>query len=75
MQRGKNRPGAGKVFESFCKKHIGFFKLYSYVEGKNIGVWFDEERINTLEENGEILITVLSAMVQWESRNISENIK
>lgn len=49
--------------------------MYSYVEGKNIGVWFDEERINTLEENGEILITVLSAMVQWESRNISENIK
>ena len=34
LQRRKNRPGAGKVFESFCEKHIGFFKVYSYVEGK-----------------------------------------
>ena len=42
---------------------------------RNIGVWFDEERINTLEENGEMLITVLSAMAQEESRNISENVK
>ena len=42
---------------------------------RNIGVWFDEEGINTLEENGEMLITVLSAMAQEESRNISENVK
>lgn len=32
--RGKSRPDTGKVFESFCEKHIRFFKVYSYVEGK-----------------------------------------
>jgi len=36
---------------------------------------FEEERINTLEISGEIMLTVLSAMAQQESENISSHVK
>lgn len=35
----------------------------------------EEERINTLEISGEIMLTVLSAMAQQESENISSHVK
>lgn len=35
----------------------------------------EEERINTLEISGKIMLTVLSAMAQQESENISSHVK
>ena len=37
-------------------------------------IYFEEERINTLEISGEIMLTVLSAMAQQESENISSHV-
>ncbi|WMM26972.1 hypothetical protein RBU61_06725 [Tissierella sp. MB52-C2] len=35
-------------------------------------MFFEKEGVNTLESNGELLITILSSQAQEESRNLSE---
>lgn len=51
--------------------------LNSIRELKEIGisVYFENENIDTLSPGGEVLITILAAMAEQESRTISTNIK
>ena len=44
---------------------------------KEIGgaVYFEKEKINTLTEKGEMLLTVLASVAQGESENISSNVQ
>ena len=42
---------------------------------KGIGVYFEEQNINTLDSTGELMLTILSSLAQDESRNISENVR
>ena len=42
---------------------------------KGITIYFEEENINTLELSGEVMLTVMSAMAQQESENISSHVK
>jgi len=41
----------------------------------NVAVFFENENINTLEISGEILLTILAALAQDGSRQISENVR
>ena len=40
-----------------------------------VGIYFEKENINTLDAAGELILTILSALAQDESRSISENIR
>lgn len=40
-----------------------------------VGVYFEKENIDTLDASGELILTILSALAQDESRSISENIR
>ena len=40
-----------------------------------IAVYFEREKINSLAEDGELMLTLLASFAQEESRSISENIK
>lgn len=40
-----------------------------------VGIYFEKEKINTLEPQSELLLTILSSLAQEEARSISENIK
>lgn len=40
-----------------------------------IGIYFEKENIDTLDASSELLLTILSALAQEESRSISENIR
>ena len=40
-----------------------------------VGILFEKENLNTLDAAGELLLTILSALAQEESRTISENIR
>lgn len=64
-----------KSLSRFARNTLDSLNCIRMLKERNIGVWFDEERINTLDQSGEMLITVLSALSQEESRNISENVK
>ena len=40
-----------------------------------VGVYFEKENIDTLDAKGELILTILSALAQDESRSISDNIR
>ena len=40
-----------------------------------VGVYFEKENIDTLDVKSELILTILSAMAQDESRSISDNIR
>lgn len=40
-----------------------------------VGVYFEKEHIDTLDAKGELILTILSALAQDESRSISDNIR
>ena len=40
-----------------------------------MGVFFEKENIDTLDATGELILTILSALAQDESRSISDNIR
>lgn len=40
-----------------------------------VGVYFEKENIDTLDSQGELILTIMSALAQDESRSISENVK
>lgn len=42
---------------------------------RNIAVYFEDEKINTLTMDGELLLVVLSSVAQQEVENISANVK
>ena len=41
----------------------------------NVEIFFEEENIRTLSMDGELLLTILSSVVQQEVQNISEHVK
>jgi DNA invertase Pin-like site-specific DNA recombinase len=45
------------------------------LRAKNIGIYFEKEGINTLDANGEVLLTILSSLAQQESESLSQNVK
>ena len=57
-----------KSLSRFARNTIDSLNCIRMLKERNIGVWFDEERINTLDQSGEMLITVLSALAQeiWQ---------
>ena len=40
-----------------------------------VGIYFEKENIDTLDAKGELILTILSALAQDESRSISDNIR
>lgn len=40
-----------------------------------MGIYFEKENIDTLDATGELILTILSALAQDESRSISDNIR
>lgn len=51
-----------KSLSRFARNTLDSLNCIRMLKERNIGVWFDEERINTLDQSGEMLITVLSAL-------------
>ncbi|MGO1368502.1 recombinase family protein [Senegalia sp. (in: firmicutes)] len=52
-----------------CLSHIRMLKELG------IGIYFQKENIDTLDSQGEMLITLISSLAQEESHSISENTK
>ena len=63
-----------KSISRFGRNTVDNLKSVRLLKEKGIAIYFEEERINTLEISGEIMLTVLSAMAQQESENISSHV-
>lgn len=64
-----------KSISCFARNTLDTLKYVRMLKEKNIAVYFEDEKINTLTMDGELLLVVLSSVAQQEVENISANVK
>lgn len=64
-----------KSISRFARNTLDTLKYVRLLKEKNVAVYFEEEKINTLTMDGELLLVILSSVAQQEVENISENVK
>lgn len=64
-----------KSITRFARNTVDSIRAIRELGSLGIGIYFEKERINTLSEKSEQLLTILSAIAQGESENISTNIR
>lgn len=64
-----------KSISRFARNTLDTLKYVRMLKEKNIAVYFEDEKINTLTMDGELLLVVLSSVAQQEVENISDNVK
>ena len=64
-----------KSISRFARNTLDTLKYVRMLKERNIAVFFEDEKINTLSMDGELLLVVLSSVAQQEVENISNNVK
>jgi len=64
-----------KSISRFARNTLDTLKYVRMLKEKDIAVYFEDEKINTLSMDGELLLVVLSSVAQQEVENISNNVK
>lgn len=63
-----------KSISKFARNTLDTLKYVRMLKEKNVAILFEEENINTGSGQGELVLTLLSAMAQQESENISSHV-
>ena len=64
-----------KSISRFARNTVDLLKTVRHLKELGIEVRFEKENINSLSEEGELMLTILASFAQEESRSISENVK
>ena len=64
-----------KSLSRFARNTVDTLNTIRKLKITGVGVYFEKEDINTLDNKGEFLITLMSSLAEEESRSISENVK
>jgi len=64
-----------KAISRFSRNTVTTLTCVRELKELGVAVFFEEENINSLSENGELMLTVLSAFAQEQSYNVSEDCK
>ena len=64
-----------KSIQRFARNTVDLLKTVRHLKDIGVEVRFEKENINSLSGDGELLLTILAAFAQEESRSISENIR
>ncbi len=64
-----------KSISRFARNTVDCLNYMRALRELGIAIIFEEQNINTLENDSELLITMLGAVAQGESESISENVK
>ena len=73
-RRGKIDMILTKSVSRFARNTVDSIVTIRELKAIGVAVYFETERINTLESQGEMLIAVLSSQAQEESHSISTNV-
>ena len=73
-RRGKIDMILSKSVSRFARNTVDSIVTIRELKAIGVAVYFETERINTLESQGEMLIAVLSSQAQEESHSISTNV-
>ena len=63
-----------KSLSRFARNTVDTLNVVRRLKELGIKVRFEKERINSLADEGELLITIMSSLAQEESRSTSENV-
>lgn len=72
-REGKKDMIITKSISRFARNTLDCLNYVRELKELGIGIIFEKENINILDAKGEVLLTILSSLVQDESRSISEN--
>lgn len=64
-----------KSISRFARNTVDALNYIRELKDMGISIYFESENIDTLTPGGEVLITILAAMAEQESRTMSTNIK
>lgn len=64
-----------KSISRFARNTLDCLKYIRQLKDMNIPVLFEKESINTMDANGEVLITIMASLAQQESQSLSQNVK
>lgn len=64
-----------KSISRFARNTVTVLKVARELKELGVGIFFEEQNINTLSGDGELMLAVLASFAQEESRSISENNK
>lgn len=64
-----------KSISRFARNTVTVLRVARELKDAGVGIFFEEQNINTLSGDGELMLTVLASFAQEESRSISENYK
>jgi len=64
-----------KSISRFARNTVTLLETVREFKDLGIGVYFEEQNIDTLSGDGELMLTILASYAQEESRSVSENIK
>ncbi|MGL4483813.1 MAG: recombinase family protein [Anaerovoracaceae bacterium] len=64
-----------KSISRFARNTVDTLVTVRELKEKGVEVYFEKENIYTLDNSGELIITIMSSLAQEESRSISENVK
>jgi len=62
-----------KSISRFARNTVTLLETIRELKAIDVGVYFEEQNINTLTSEGELLISILASYAQEESRSCSEN--
>ena len=64
-----------KSISRFARNTLTLLNTVRELKGLGIGVYFEEQKLDTLSGDGEFMLTILASFAQEESRSVSENCK
>ena len=64
-----------KSVSRFARNTLDLLRIVRYLKRLGISVRFEEQNIDSLTEEGELMLTLIASVAQAESESISENIK
>jgi len=64
-----------KSISRFARNTVDLLETVRELKSLGVGVFFEEQNINSLSGDGELMLTILAAYAQEESRSVSENCK
>lgn len=73
--RGEEDMILTKSVARFARNTADTLNHVRMLRDRNIAVFFEKENINTLDMNGEFLLTIMSSLAQQEVESLSQNVK
>lgn len=62
-----------KSVSRFARNTVDLLETVRYLRKRGISVWFEEQQMDSMTEEGELMLTLMASVAQAESESISEN--